>query len=62
MLRRDFLKKQRGVVGRNFVLHQGTKFAGLRLRAEIEVKGMHYPVQWAYRQKLNQDGSLPLRH
>ena len=43
-----------------FVLPQGTKFAGLKLRAEIEVKGMRYPVQWACRQKLNQDGSLTL--
>jgi hypothetical protein len=44
-----------------FVLPQGTKFAGLRLKAEIEVKGMRYPVQWACRQKLNEDGSLTLR-
>ena len=44
-----------------FILPQGTKFAGLKLRAEIEVKGMRYPVQWACRQKLNQDGSLTLR-
>ncbi|MGH9502136.1 MAG: hypothetical protein ACRD20_04725 [Terriglobales bacterium] len=40
---------------------QGTRFAGLKLRAEIEVKGMRYPVRWACRQKLNQDGSLTLR-
>ncbi len=44
-----------------FVLPKGTQFAGLKLRAEIEVKGMHYPVQWACRQKLNEDGSLTLR-
>jgi hypothetical protein len=44
-----------------FVLPQGTKFEGLKLRADIEVKGMRYPVQWACRQKLNQDGSLTLR-
>jgi hypothetical protein len=44
-----------------FVLPQGTKFEGLKLRAEIEVKGMRYPVQWACRQKLNADGSLTLR-
>jgi hypothetical protein len=44
-----------------FVLPQGTKFAGLKLRAEIEVKGMRYPVRWACRQKLNEDGSLTLR-
>ena len=44
-----------------FVLPQGTKFAGLKLRAEIEVKGMRYPVRWACHQKLNEDGSLTLR-
>ena len=44
-----------------FVLPPGTKFAGLKLRAELEVKGMRYPVQWACRQKLNEDGSLTLR-
>jgi hypothetical protein len=44
-----------------FVLPQGTKFAGLKLRAEIEVKGMRFPVRWACRQKLNEDGSLTLR-
>jgi hypothetical protein len=44
-----------------FVLPQGTKFKGLKLRAEIEVKNMRYPVRWACHQKLNDDGSLTLR-
>jgi len=44
-----------------FELPQGTKWKGLRLRAEIEVKGMRYPVRWACHQKLNDDGSLTLR-
>ena len=44
-----------------FVMPPGTKFAGLKLRAEMEVKGMRYPVRWACRQKLNEDGSLTLR-
>jgi hypothetical protein len=44
-----------------FVLPQGTKFNGLKLRAELEVKGMRYPVRWACHQKLNEDGSLTLR-
>jgi hypothetical protein len=44
-----------------FVLPRGTKWQGLRLKAEIEVKGMRYPVQWACHQKLNDDGSLTLR-
>jgi hypothetical protein len=34
---------------------------GLRLKAEIEVKGLRYPVRWACRQPLNPDGSLTLR-
>jgi hypothetical protein len=44
-----------------FVLPNVTDWAGLRLRAEIEVKGMRYPVRWACHQKLNEDGSLTLR-
>ena len=44
-----------------FVLPQGTKFNGLKLCAEIEVKGMRYPVRWACHQRLNEDGSLTLR-
>jgi hypothetical protein len=44
-----------------FVLPKGTKFEGLKLKAEIEVKGMSYLVRWACHQKLNEDGSLTLR-
>jgi hypothetical protein len=44
-----------------FVLPTGVRFDGLRLRAEIEVKGVRHPVQWACHQKLNHDGSLTLR-
>jgi hypothetical protein len=44
-----------------FVLPKGTKFDGLRLRAEIEVKGVRYPVQWTCHQKRNEDGTLTLR-
>jgi len=40
---------------------KGTKWKGLWLKAEIEVKGQRYPVRWACRQKLNEDGSLTLR-
>ena len=43
------------------VLPKGTKWQGLKLRAEIEVKGMRYPVRWACHQRLNDDGSLTLR-
>lgn len=44
-----------------FVLPAGTKWQGLKLKAEIEVKGMRYPVRWACHQKLNDDGTLTLR-
>lgn len=44
-----------------FVLPQGTKWQGLRLKAEIEVKSVRYPVRWACHQKLNDDGTLTLR-
>lgn len=44
-----------------FVLPRQTKWRGLKLRADIEVKGMRYPVRWACHQKLNENGSLTLR-
>ncbi len=44
-----------------FILPEVTDWKGLKLRAEIEVKGMRYPVRWACHQKLNDDGSLTLR-
>jgi hypothetical protein len=44
-----------------FVLSNVTDWKGLKLRAEIEVKGMRYPVRWACHQKLNYDSSLTLR-
>ena len=44
-----------------FVLPNVSDWKGLKLRAEIEVKGMRYPVPWACHQKLNDDGSLTLR-
>jgi hypothetical protein len=42
-------------------LPPGTAWEGLRLSAEIHVKGMRHPVRWACRQKLEPDGSLRLR-
>jgi len=44
-----------------FVMPNVSDWKGLKLRAEIEVKGMRYPVRWACHQKLNEDGSLTLR-
>jgi hypothetical protein len=43
-----------------FVLPEGVDWKGLKLMAEIEVKGVRHPVQWACQQKLNDDGSLTL--
>ncbi|QXQ06771.1 twin-arginine translocation signal domain-containing protein [Sphingosinicellaceae bacterium] len=43
------------------MLPSDAKWAGLKLKAEIEVKGVLYPVRWACRQHLNADGSLTLR-
>ena len=42
-------------------LPKGTSWKGLRLKAEIEVKGQRHPVRWACKQALNPDGSLTLR-
>lgn len=44
-----------------FVLPRGTDWKSLRLKAEIEVKGVRYPVRWACQQKVEDDGSLRLR-
>jgi hypothetical protein len=42
-------------------LPKGSIWQGLRLKAEIEVKGQRHRVRWACRQKLNDDGTLTLR-
>jgi hypothetical protein len=44
-----------------FPLPAGTDWKGLLLKAELEVKGVRYPVRWACRQSLEADGSLKLR-
>ena len=44
-----------------FPLPKGTSWHGLRLKAELEVKGQQHPVRWACQQKLNDDGTLTLR-
>ena len=51
----------RGVRQVMFMLPKGTDWQGLHLKAELEVKGERYPVTWACRQKLNDDGTLTLR-
>ena len=42
-------------------LPSGTAWTGLRLGAELEIKGTRHPVRWACHQKLEPDGSLRLR-
>jgi len=44
-----------------FVLPSGVDWKGLRVGAEIEVKGVRHAVRWACHQKLNDDGTLTLR-
>ena len=41
-----------------FELPMGTDWKGLKRKAEIEVKGVGYPVRWACQQALEEDGSL----
>jgi hypothetical protein len=43
------------------MLPNGVDWTGLKLKAELEVKGVRHPLRWACRQTLNEDGSLTLR-
>jgi hypothetical protein len=43
------------------ILPKGTDWKGLKVKAELELKGLKYPVRWACNQQTNQDGSLTLR-
>jgi hypothetical protein len=54
--------KPTGVHQAMLMLPGGVQWQGLRLKAELEVKGVRHPVRWACRQKVNADGSLTLRH
>jgi hypothetical protein len=42
-------------------LPEGTRWEGLNLYGELEVKGNRHPVRWACNEELNRDGSLELR-
>ena len=53
--------KTRGVAQAMVMLPQDTDWRGLRLKAELEVKGVVYRVRWACWEELNGDGSLTLR-
>ena len=50
----------RGVRQAQLLLPRGTAWQGLKLKAELEVKGVRHPVAWACRGPLNADGSLTL--
>jgi hypothetical protein len=54
--------KPTGVQQAMLMLPAGAEWKGLRLKADLEVKGVRHPVRWACRQKVNADGSLTLRH
>lgn len=51
----------RGVRQAMVMLPPGTDWKGLKVRADLEVKGVRHPVHWACRQARNPDGSLTLR-
>jgi hypothetical protein len=44
-----------------FNLPKGTSLEGLRMYAQIEVKGVRRKVTWACRQKTEKDGALVVR-
>jgi hypothetical protein len=50
-----------GVRQAMFLLPKGTNWQGLKVKAELEVKGARYPTNWACRQPTNADGSLTLK-
>jgi hypothetical protein len=52
--------RPRGVRQAMLMLPEGVDWKGLRLKAELEVKGVRHPVSWACRQKTNDDGTLTL--
>lgn len=53
--------KPRGVRQAMLMLPPGTDWKGLKLKAELEVKGVRHPLNWACRQNTETDGSLTLR-
>ncbi|MFZ0391903.1 MAG: hypothetical protein WAN36_15690 [Calditrichia bacterium] len=53
--------KPTGVRQARMDLPKGVHWEDLKLKAELEVKGQRYPVEWACRQSVNDDGTLTLR-
>ena len=45
----------------SFILPKGMEGKQMKIRAEIETKGIRRPVRWACAQPLNQDGSLSIQ-
>jgi hypothetical protein len=52
--------KPAGIRQAMLMLTPGTEWQGL-MKAELEVKGVRYPMNWACQQRTNSDGSLTLR-
>jgi hypothetical protein len=52
--------KPQGVRQAMMILPEGIDWKGLKLKAELEVKDVIYPVEWACHQKTNDDGTLTL--
>jgi hypothetical protein len=50
----------RGVRQAMLILPQNVDWKGLKIKAELEVKGVRHPVRWACKQKTNDDGTLTL--
>lgn len=59
MKRRTFFRTT-GVRQAMIILPKNTEWQELRGKAEIEVKGKTYPVEWARTEKINDDGSFTL--
>ena len=53
--------KPTGIRQAMLMLPSGRPWQGCKLKAEIEVKAIAYPVRWACRQALEADGSIGLR-
>jgi hypothetical protein len=52
--------KPTGIRQAMLMLPSGSDWRGLRLKAELEVKGVRHSLAWACRQNTNADGSLTL--
>lgn len=52
--------KTHGVHQAMILLPKGVDWKGLRIRADLEVKGKTYPVEWSCDEPVNTDGSFTL--